>query len=759
MTSRRALRSLAGLALLAATAACSSPTADDHLARADQFRANGQAAEAVIEYRTALQIDPQRGDIRVKLAEVYLEQRNPAGALREYVRAADLLTGDVETQLKAGSLLLLAGAYDDAKARAEKALELQPSSGDAMLLMANAMAGLRDLDGALSQFQEAAALNPSQAGAHLGIGAVQLAKGDAAAAEASFNHAVEVAPASLEARLARANFLWASRRLPEAEQELRAALGIDPSNVLANRALGMFYLTSNRAAEAEPHFKAIADTLKTPETTIALSDYYVLTRRPADARLVLQQLAMNEDAWAEATTRLAAVDAIEGMRAQGMERVREVLERFPDDRPARLLLARLLLADGGREDALAEANVIIQNEPNAAVVSDAYMVAGEAHARLDRPDAAIKAYQEALSRSQQPFAAAMALASLHVSIRDLSKATTYVQQALQVQPRQPAARALRVRILLAEGNRSQAASELASLEQQFPDAAPVLILRGAQQATQGQLAAARASYARAAELAPNDLEPLAGLVQLDLASGRAAEAIARVEQAMKLADRSSDLMILAARTYGAAGDSARAEDLLRKAIDLDPARLRAYGLLAQLYVGQNRLPEAGRQYEAMVERNPTSVSHNTMLGIIYDMQNRHAEAEDQYRRTLTLDRTAAVAANNLAYRYAEVNTNIDEALELARTAQQRLPGDYNVSDTLGWVYYRKGMTSQAIRELETAVKLNATDPLARYHLGMAYHQAGEIEKARRTLREALDLGADFPGADAARRTLGALGGS
>jgi tetratricopeptide (TPR) repeat protein len=759
MTSRPAFRVLALLAFTAVAGACSRPTADEHVARAGEYRTAAALPEAVVEYRTALQLEPKRGDIRVKLAEVYLEQRNAAEALREYVRAADLLTSDVATQLKAGGLLLLAGAYDDAKGRAEKALALDPSNTSAMLLMANAMAGLRDLDGALTQFQEALALNPAQETAYLGIGAVQLAKGDTTAAEASFNRGVEVAPESIEVRLARANFFWASRRLSEAEQDLRAALGIDPSNVLANRALGMFMLTSNRAAEAEPYFKAIADALKTPAATIALSDYYVLTRRTADARLVLQELARTEAAWAEATTRLAAVDAMEGMRAPGILRVREVLERYPDDRPARLLLSRLLLADGKREEAITEAGVIVQEDPNAEVVSGAHMVIGEAHARLDRPEAAIKAYEEALGRSQQPFAAAMALASLHLTIGDAAKAATYLQQALQVQPGQPAARALFVRVLLAEGKTAQAAAELAALERQYPNTAPVLLLRAAQQVAAGRAAAARASYTRAAELAPGNLEALAGLVQLDLAAGRPADAIARVEHAMKLADRSGDLMILAARTHAAAHDWTRVEDLLRQAIDLDPARLRAYGLLAQFYVSQNRLPEAETQFRAMVERNPTSVSHNTMLGIIYDMQNRYAEAEDQYRRTLTLDRTAAVAANNLAYRYAEANTNIDQALELAQTAKQRLPGDHNVSDTLGWVYYRKGLTSQAIHELQHAVTLGATDPLARYHLGMAYHQAGEIEKARRSLREALDLGTDFPGTDDARKTLGALGGN
>ena len=149
---------------------------------------------------------------------------------------------------------------------------------------------------------------------------------------------------------------------------------------------------------------------------------------------------------------------------------------------------------------------------------------------------------------------------------------------------------------------------------------------------------------------------------------------------------------------------------------------------------------------------------NTMLGMLYEMRGKAVEAEKQYEKVLALDSTAAVASNNLAYIYADGNRNLDVALQLAQTAQRGLPDEPNAVDTLGWVYYRKGMTSAAIRELESAVKTSPKDPLLRYHLGMAYNQAGELAKAKATLEEALSIGTQFPGADDARKTLAGLGG-
>ena len=117
-----------------------------------------------------------------------------------------------------------------------------------------------------------------------------------------------------------------------------------------------------------------------------------------------------------------------------------------------------------------------------------------------------------------------------------------------------------------------------------------------------------------------------------------------------------------------------------------------------------------------------------------------------------------MAANNLAYIYADQNRNLDIALQLAQSAQRGLPNEANAIDTLGWVYYRKGMTAAAIRELEVAVRANPGEPTIRHHLGMAYNQAGELDKARTTLREALKMSTSFPGSDEARQTLAAMGG-
>ncbi len=65
------------------------------------------------------------------------------------------------------------------------------------------------------------------------------------------------------------------------------------------------------------------------------------------------------------------------------------------------------------------------------------------------------------------------------------------------------------------------------------------------------------------------------------------------------------------------------------------------------------------------------------------------------------------------------------------------PNDAAVQDTLGWIYYRKGVHRAAVDHLKTAVAKDAT-PKRQFHLGMSYIKAGDKELGQKTLQAALE---------------------
>lgn len=748
---------VAALVLGTIVGGCAKPDVDTLLTRGNDFLAKDEVPKAIVQYRLAVQTDPKRGDAFLKLGEAYLKMHDGPNALKNAVFAADLLPQDFTAQMSAGGLLLLAGMFEDAKGRADRALTINPRSVDALILAGNALASLRDLDAAVTQYQEALALDPKGAQAYTNIGAIQYSRGQVAEAEATFRQAVTAAPDSMQARLALASFFWASKRFPEAESALKDALGLDPNDLGPNRALGAFYMATGRRELAEPYFKKVAETTRTDEARIALADYYMALGRLPDAQAILEPINEKNDFSGPAPVRLAAIAVQGGDRPKAASIIQRVLDKNPGYLPARVFRLRLLLADGAFDEALVEAAALATQEGSSPAAAEANLIIGAIENSRDRTAQAIHAFEEVLRIEPQNLAAALTLAQVQLRVGNSDRAETYAIQVLTAQPRNPIARAIVVRARLLRNDVRQAEAELASLEKEFPNAVPVLNLLAARDLAAGRMDRARATYLRASAAEPDNLEALEGLVIIDLATGKKKDAIDRAEAVVKRAPPSAELYVIAARAHEAADDPRRAEELLRLAIEREPSRIAAYAMLAKLYVRDNQLDSAQQQLEQLLKRDPKSIPINTMLGMLLETKHDLPGAEQQYTKTLSFDPKASVAANNLAWLYVSSNRNLEMALQLAQTAQQSLPEDPQINDTLGWAYFRKGMYAQTVQRLEISACREPNDPGIYYHLGMAYVLNNDPVRGKKALQRAVSLNPAFDGADEARRTLAGLG--
>ena len=132
------------------------------------------------------------------------------------------------------------------------------------------------------------------------------------------------------------------------------------------------------------------------------------------------------------------------------------------------------------------------------------------------------------------------------------------------------------------------------------------------------------------------------------------------------------------------------------------------------------------------------------------------EAKRWYEATVAEMTNAPIAANNLAFIYAEEGTNLDVALQLAKSAKQQIPDNAVVDDTLGWVYYKKDLATMAVSPLEESLKKMPDNADILYHLGLTYAKIGNKAQARQALERALKLNPQLAGAASARQTLAAV---
>jgi tetratricopeptide (TPR) repeat protein len=280
------------------------------------------------------------------------------------------------------------------------------------------------------------------------------------------------------------------------------------------------------------------------------------------------------------------------------------------------------------------------------------------------------------------------------------------------------------------------------------------------QRIRGQYDSALKSFEKALSLDQIRMDAFANVIMIHAARKEFDAAIAKCDLKLKsIAQQptlASFVYYLKGGVYLASQKKTLAEESFKKAIEQSPENLEAYYALAGLYLSEKQQDRAISQYNELLAVNPKQPGAHMLLATIYDMQERFDLSERHYRAALEAKADFVAAANNLAYILADQGKDLDEALNFARLAREKLPDNPNVMDTLGWVYYKKGHYENAIAQFSDSLQQIPDNATVTYHLGMAYYKNGDLAKARAELEKALQLDENFSGAAEAKQILAEL---
>ena len=181
-----------------------------------------------------------------------------------------------------------------------------------------------------------------------------------------------------------------------------------------------------------------------------------------------------------------------------------------------------------------------------------------------------------------------------------------------------------------------------------------------------------------------------------------------------------------------------------EAIQIKPSFMPAYFALAALDQAEGNPRAAIEKYKKIMEAQPSHIPSLMLLALTYEGIKEINQAADVYRKILAVSPNFAPAANNLAWILAEnLNTDIDEAVQLAQKAKQEMPNDPSITDTLGWVYHKQGSERSAMYTLEEAVQLDSTNerpnPEILLHLATVKNILGDSGSASELLQRSLKL--------------------
>lgn len=181
-------------------------------------------------------------------------------------------------------------------------------------------------------------------------------------------------------------------------------------------------------------------------------------------------------------------------------------------------------------------------------------------------------------------------------------------------------------------------------------------------------------------------------------------------------------------------------DFLLETIDKDPQNPEFYLYLGSFYEQVEAYGKAEKALKDGLGLDPKNSRLYFRLGVVYDKWGRKDDSIAAMRQVLRIEPANANALNYLGYTYAEMGVNLDEAEQLIRKALEHKPGDGYITDSLAWVYYKRGQYKKALPLLEQAASLVPDDPIIKEHLGDVYNKLGMTEKALQSYRRSIENG-------------------
>lgn len=659
-----------GLALGLGLSGCNQDNAPALIASGQQYAAKKDYKEAVIQFKSALQRDPQSAEARYGLALAELKAGDPADAQAELSRLLDqkypadkvmpplsramLLAGDhrklttlyggvvladkpamAEFEANVATAWALLGNQPKTEAAIATALAAQPDFGPARILQARLMAGRGELAPALALVERVLAADGTLYEAwHLKGEILLYQKDDKAGAAAAFRKALAIEPAYLPSHIALVGMAFQDHDLAAAQRQ------VDQLHAVLPR-LPQTYYVQAQLAFAKGDFKKARDICQ--QLLRFLPDNVFVLQLAGAAEGQLGSLVVAEADFQKALQ-------INPQLTLPRRQLALVYLRLGQPARAREMLAPL--AGEGSTDAQALA------------------LDGQAALAQGQLEAAQAYFERAARIKPDDVALRTALALSHLATGSPQEGFAELETMSKASKDLIADQAI-VGARLRRGEVDAALQAVDAMDRKSPNNVSVAELRGRVQLARHDLPAARAAFSAALKLDPALFSATLGLAQIDLLENHPDQAQAR----------------------------------LQASIDADPRNYYARLALANLRLDNGgTLDEAKAILAAAIKASPTAPTPR--LALIDLTLKRH-----QYKDALAAaDDASAVLPDDLnvldaAGRAQMEAGNVEQAANTFRRLANLSPQSAMPYTRLADIYRASGKRAQAEVALKKALEL------------------------------------------------------
>ncbi len=722
-------RRLAVAALCAAIAlcGCGRDTPTSLVASGNDYLAKKDARAAVIQFKAALQAEPQSAEVRYLLGQALLEAGDPAAAVVELSKAMDQRFDDNKVLPPLSRALLLTGGMKKLTTL-YGSVTLSDKQADAALRsnLATAWGALGDRAKAQAALDAALATAPDFPQALVLQARLVASDGQVDAALATIERVLARDSHNYEAWQLKGEILSGPKADSKgAEQAFRQALAAEKAFVAAHSALVALYVRNGDIAAAKAQAGQLRAVLpKHPQTLLIDAQLAFYDKDLPKARELVQLLLRGAPDNLGVLQLAGAIEGAAGSLVMSQNYFSKALSINPELPMARRNLARAYLRSGQAAKARAAIEPLLEAD---GANTETLAIAGDAALQLGDSRGAEALFLRAAKSNPEDQRALTALALMKLSRGEADLAFNQLQSISAVSQNSYTDMAL-ISARLKRKEYDGALAAINTLQKKQPSTASVLDVLGQVQLARKDYPAARKAFDDALRVDPLFFSATSNLAALDLLEGKPEQARKRLEAAVAADKRNHFARMALAQTrlqQGAPLDEVK--QILQDGIAASPSEPAPRLQLIQLLSRKKKFKEALAAAQEGSAILPNDVDLLDALGLTQMQAGDTQQAISTFRRLTAVDPNSARPHVRLADVYRALG-NKDGAISSLKRALEIEPTLESAQASLIDLLLTNGRPRDALeiaREMQRRLPASA----AGYLLEGAVHVRTEAKDA------------------------------
>ncbi|WP_120499351.1 tetratricopeptide repeat protein [Roseovarius sp. EL26] len=776
--------------LLLSACETSEERAQRHFETALELLEQGDVSRAAVEFRNVFKLNPEHKEARLVFARSQLEIGERAQAYNQFLQVVEQYPDTLEARIELAEIAIDVQNWEEAERHGRAAQKLDPESSrvKTIALALDYAQAQRDQDNSAASDQaelaeQVLAETPESMIAWRIAIDQKLRSGETLAALKLVNKALEVHPDNLALNSTKLRLQLQEENLDAVGETLQVMAQKFPENDDIRSMLISWYLERGDLDNAEAYLREIAEA---PDATMAAKmtvvRFLLEARSEDEAREELTRLIASEDNNITYRTLVASLDFEAGAQAEAIAALVELVaegEMTQERLKAKVILAQMLLQSGNSVGARASVEEVLEDD---ATNVDALKMRAAWLIDEDKPDDAIIDLRTALSQAPRDATILTLMARAHerAGSRDLAgeRYALAVEVSLQA-----AAESLRYATFLTQDDRTDAAKAvldealtkapdnvlllrnmgLLHLQSEEWNETTRIIWRLKALETDSGLTAANGLEADmllrqqrvdetialleglSAEEGSDSEGAFIALLRTKIGAQQVDEAVVMLEERMAGDADNLLLKFMRAGLHMVQDEREQAEAIYHELLDKAPGNANVLRVLNAIMIADDRADEAAALIDDQIEKAPDPTAAYLLkaerLERVKDFDGAIAIYETLYER----NSNNIIVANNLSSlitTHRDSPEDLDRAYAIARRLQNyEIPA---LQDTYGWIEYRRGNFSEAVKYLEPAAEGLSEHALVQYHLGMTYAALDRVEEAKQVLAQAIKLAGEDP---------------